>query len=115
VDERDSSRLLTKWFLGSFGHTVHSARSAEQALDQFDPEIHDLVITDNCISPRHGLTLVELIRQRSAITRILLLAAEPPEEVSGPTVFLQRPSHLLVLKQAIDVLGSSPGPETELG
>ena len=44
VDDRDDCRITTKWFLTNFGYSVDAARSAEEALEVFDPRLHNVVV-----------------------------------------------------------------------
>src|SRR5215831_3334907 len=104
VDERDDCRLTTKWFLGSFGFVVESARSAEEALAVFDPRIHDLVITDNSMPGMSGVEMAHVIKLRSATTPVLMCARQAPEDKSCIDLVFERPVHLLRLKDAAEQL-----------
>jgi len=104
VDERDECRLTAKWFLGNFGFVVESARSAEEALAVFDSRIHDLVITDNAMPGMSGLEMAHVIKLRSANTPILMCASPVPEDTSCIDLALERPVHLLQLKDAAEQL-----------
>ena len=104
VDERDDCRLTTKWFLGSFGFVVESARSAEEALAVFDPRIHDLVITDNSMPGMSGVEMAHVIKLRSATTPVLMSACQAPGDTSCIDLVLERPVHLLELKDAAEQL-----------
>src|SRR5579859_1468057 len=72
VDDRDDCRLTTKWFLGSFGFVVETARNAEEALAVFDPRVHDLVITDNSMPGMSGVEMAHVIKLRAPSTPILM-------------------------------------------
>jgi CheY-like chemotaxis protein len=104
VDERDDCRLTAKWFLGSFGFVVESARSAEEALAMFDPRIHDLVITENSMPGITGVELAHVIKLRSATTPVLMCARQLPDDTSCIDLVFERPVHLLQLKDAAEQL-----------
>jgi CheY-like chemotaxis protein len=104
VDDHDDCRLTTKWFLGSFGFLVESARNAEEALALFDPKVHDLVITDNSMPGMSGVEMAHVIKLRSALTPVLMSAGYVPEDTSCVDVVLKRPVHLLRLKDAAEQL-----------
>lgn len=104
VDERDDCRLTTKWFLGSFGFVVESARSAEEALALFNPRIHDLVITENSMRGMSGAEMAHVIKLRSANTPVLMCACRLPDDTSCIDVAFERPVHLLTLKDAAEQL-----------
>lgn len=104
VDDGDASRVTTKWFLTNFGLAVDSARSAEEALALFDPRVHDLVITDNSMPGMTGVEMAHIIKLRSPPTPVLMYTGSVPEDQSCVDMVIQRPTHLLRLKQAVDAL-----------
>jgi DNA-binding response OmpR family regulator len=104
VDDRDDCRLTTKWFLGTFGFVVESARSAEEALAVFDPRIHDLVITNNSMPGMSGVEMAHVIKLRSAATPVLMCTRQVPEDTSCIDLVFERPVHLLRLKDAAEQL-----------
>jgi DNA-binding NtrC family response regulator len=104
VDDRDDCRLTAKWFLANFGFVVESARSAEEALVVFDPKVHDLVITDNSMPGMSGVEMAHIIKLRSPLTPVLMSTGEPPEETSCVDLVLQRPVHLLRIKDEAERL-----------
>ena len=110
VDDDDSNRIMTKWFLNHFGYTVESARSAEDALAMFDPGVHDLILTDNSMLGMTGAEMAHVIKMRSAATPAVMLSGAPPADRTCLDLVLQRPMHLIRLKEAIDqVLQSRAG------
>jgi len=102
VDDDDVCRITTKWFLNNFGYAVETARSAEQALSLFDPQNHDVVITDNSMSGMNGTELAHIIKLRSPSTAVIMYTGSPPTDESCLNVILKRPTHLLVLKDAVE-------------
>src|SRR6266436_1789421 len=104
VDDIDDSRLTTKWFLASFGYSVDSVRSAEEALALFDSKIHDIVVTDNSMPTMSGAEMAHVIKLRSASTPVLMYTGKAPEDLSCVDRLILKPAHLLELKEAIDVL-----------
>ncbi|HXP59805.1 MAG TPA: response regulator [Dongiaceae bacterium] len=112
VDDLDGPRIIAKWFLGYFGYVVDSARCAEDALDVFDPKIHDAVITDNSMPGMSGVELARIIKLRSPSTPVLMHTGSLPEDRSCLDVVLQKPSHLLEIKEALDeLLAEVPPPK----
>lgn len=110
VDDQDELRIMTKWFLASFGYVVESVRSAEDALVIFNPGIHDLVITDNSMRGMTGAEMAHVIKLRSPSTPVLMHTGMPPDDRSCLDAVIQRPAHLLTLKEAAERLlaGSNP-------
>lgn len=102
VDDRDASRLTTKWFLANFGFSVETARSAEEALAIFDPKLHDVVLTDNAMPGMSGVEMAHIIKMRSPGTPVLMYTGKPPEQSSGIDYVIQKPAHLLAVKEAIE-------------
>ena len=112
VDDGDECRITTKWFLTNFGYAVDAARSAEEALAQFNPAVHDLVITDNTMPGMSGAEMARVIKVRSPSTPVLMYSGQPPEDRSCLDLVVQRPTHLLTLKDAADKLLAAERPRS---
>jgi CheY-like chemotaxis protein len=109
VDDQDEYRITAKWFLGSFGFVVQCARTAEEALALFDPKTHDLVITDNSMPGMTGAELAHVIKLRSPSTPVLMCSGQLPEDQTCLDVVIQKPVHLLTVKEAVEkILAGSP-------
>ena len=104
VDDKEDSRVTTKWFLSNFGYAVDSVRSAEEALALFDPKIHDIIVTENSMPTMSGAEMAHVIKLRSASTPVVLYTGRVPKNLSCLDTVICRPAHLLELKEAIDVL-----------
>jgi len=104
VDDEDDCRIATKWFLNSFGYAVDSVRGAEEALALFDPKIHDLVITDNSMPGMSGGEMAHIIKLRSPATPVLMYTGAPPDDRACLDLVIQRPTHLLAVKEAVEAL-----------
>ncbi len=102
VDDQDDCRLTTKWFLGNFGYAVDSARGAEEALALFDPNVHDLIVTDNSMPGMTGKEMAHIIKLRSPGTPVLMYSGQLPADRSCLDAVLLKPAHLLTLKAAVD-------------
>lgn len=108
VDDEHGTRILTRWFLNNFGFTVDSVRTAEEALSRFDARVHDLVITNNTTSGLSGAELAHIIKMRSPATPVIMFSNHPPEDNSCFDLVLQRPIHLMLLKEGIDQILARP-------
>ncbi len=104
VDDSRETRLMTKWFLDYAGYVVHAFSNAEEALARFDPKTHDLVLTDNSMTPMTGSEMAHIIKMRSHATPVLMYTGAPPKDQSCLDVVIQRPTSLPMLKEAIDKL-----------
>jgi CheY-like chemotaxis protein len=112
VDNGNESRLVTKWFLSYFGYVVDSVRSAEEALRVFDPRIHDAVLTDNSMEVMSGLEMAHIIKLRSPSTPVIMHSGLPPEDRSCLDLVVQKPAHVLDIKEALDkLLAGTPSPK----
>jgi len=108
VDDEPGTRILTKWFLNNFGFTVDPARTAEEALARFDPRVHDLVITDNSMPGMSGVELAHIIKMRSPATPVVMFSGNPPQDHNCLDLVLQRPTHLMLLKEGLDQILARP-------
>jgi CheY-like chemotaxis protein len=104
VDDVDSSRLTAKWFFTSFGYAVDSVRTAEEALLLFDPKTHDVVVTDNSMPGMTGAEMAHIIKLRSPPTFVVMYTARPPQDQACLDLVIEKPVHLLVLKDALNSL-----------
>jgi len=104
VDDKHDSRITLKWFLDTFGYVVQTARSASEALDIFNPSLHDLVLTDNSMPGMTGAEMSHIIKMRSPHTPVMMYTGEPPADQSCLDKVIQKPAHLMELKSALDKL-----------
>ena len=104
VDDGDECRVTTKWFLMNFGYAVDAARAAEEALALFNPAIHDLVVTDNSMPGMTGAEMAHVIKLRAPSTPVLMYSGNPPDDRSCLDLVVQRPTHLLTLRDAVERL-----------
>jgi DNA-binding NtrC family response regulator len=104
VDDLDDCRVATKWFLANFGYAVDSVRSAEEALVLFNPLIHDVIVTDNSMPGMSGAEMAHIIKLRSPSTPVLMYTGHPPEDHSCVNLVIKRPTHLLMLKDGVEML-----------
>jgi CheY-like chemotaxis protein len=111
VDDVDESRIVAKWFLSYFGYVVDSVRSAEEALGVFDPKVHDAVLTDNSMPGMTGVEMAHILKLRSPSTPVIMHTGSPPEDRSCLDFVVQKPVHLLEIKEALDkLLAEVPPP-----
>ena len=103
-DDQDDCRITSKWFLTNFGYAVESARSAEEALALFDAKIHDLIITDNSMPGMSGAEMAHVIKLRSPLTPIIMYTGSVPEDQACLDLVIEKPTHLLILKEAADII-----------
>jgi len=111
VDDVDVSRLVTKWFLSYLGYVVDSASSAEEALGVFDPKTHDAVLTDNSMPGMSGVEMAHIIKLRSPSTRVVMHTGSLPEDRSCLDALLQKPTHVLEIKEVLDQLLAAVPPQ----
>ncbi len=104
VDDGNESRVTTKWFLSNFGYAVEAVRNATEALALFDPKTHDLVITDNSMPGMSGVEMAHVIKLRSPATPVLMYTGLAPDDRSCLDLVIQRPTHLLTLKDGVEKL-----------
>jgi CheY-like chemotaxis protein len=104
VDDNVDTRLLTKMFLNNFGYEVDSADSPGEALNRFNPAIHNLVLTDNSMPGMTGVEMAHVVKQRSPSTPVVMCTGNPPHDASSIDVMIKKPTHLFAIKDAVDKL-----------
>jgi two-component system, NarL family, sensor histidine kinase EvgS len=81
VDDHPANRFLLKRQLTRLGHDVIEAENGEQALEMWNKNEFDLVITDCSMPVMDGLTLTRILRQnQTSPTVILGLTANAQQE-----------------------------------
>lgn len=70
---RNSSASPSRTSLGSYGHAVTTAAKGEEAVQMFDPTLHDVVITDLGMPRMNGWEVAERIKAQSPDTPVFLL------------------------------------------
>ena len=104
VNDEADIRITTRWFLTNFGYAVISAVSAADALALFDPKVHDVVVTDNSMPGMNGAEMAHIIKLRSPSTPVLMYTGLAPDDLSCVDLLIQRPAHMLALKEGLDRL-----------
>ncbi len=82
VDDEDSHRDLIHDFLSPLGFMVHRAASAEQALNMLNARAMDLMLLDINMPEKNGWELLAELRQRGFDQPVVILSADPYENVS---------------------------------
>jgi CheY-like chemotaxis protein len=96
------------------GHSVEIAEDGVQALRMFDPDKHDLVITDFKMANMDGMELAEAIKTRSPATPIILLTAHlelikgTDGKVSNVDLLLGKPCSIMELHGALQKIFPTP-------
>lgn len=111
VDDSFDTLLITKLFLSNFGCVVHAFPTVEGALAEFDPKLHDLVVTDNTMPGMTGAEMAHIIKLRSPSTPVVMYSGNPPNDRSCLDMVIEKPAELSLLKEAVDRLlsGRPPG------
>ncbi len=104
VDDDVDTRLLTKMFLNNFGYEVDSVTSAAEALERFDPKVHDVVLTDNSMQGMTGGEMAHIIKLRSPATPVVMCTGNPVNDDSSIDILIKKPTYLLAVKDAIEKL-----------
>ncbi|HYX69382.1 MAG TPA: response regulator [Terriglobales bacterium] len=113
MDDHVAGLSVRKVFLESFGYSVQTAGSAQDALEMAAKSHFDVVVLDYRMPGMNGLELARVLRRRFPSLPMVLLTGyvlELPEElkglVSGHVAKGSHPRELL--EQLADVLGGSP-------
>lgn len=66
VDDDDDTRDMFELLLGTLGWTVTVARSADDAIERFDPAATDVILTDIGLPEMDGYEMLARLRSRAA-------------------------------------------------
>ncbi|MBX7056928.1 MAG: response regulator [Leptospirales bacterium] len=108
VDDSETMRMMVRQTLEYGGYQATVAPDGAQALQIFDQDNFDLVITDINMPGMDGLTLVRELRKRNQDVPILTLTTESEEALkrqgaeAGANGWIVKP---LIPAQLLDLLG----------
>ena len=114
VDDEPALAAVLQRLLESEGHTVTTCNGGAEALERFDPEQHELVMTDLGMPDLNGLEVAAAIRARSPTTPVVLVTGwgseldpeRPPATISR---ILTKPYRLAQVLEALrGALGEQP-------
>ncbi len=89
------------------GHEVETSKNGREALDMFDPDVFDVVITDQGMPGLTGSQMAVAVKHRNIDTPVILLTGfgemsnAPGSRPEGVDLVLQKPVTLEGLKRAI--------------
>jgi CheY-like chemotaxis protein len=104
VDDEPVNRDILSKYLSSDGHTVVTSVNAQEAMERFQAEPFDLIVTDHAMPGMSGLQLAADMRLIRASQPIILVTgfSDPTTCASG-----EMPEH-------VNVVLSKPVPQSEL-
>lgn len=81
VDDSEPVRKLVSLVLKAAGYEVTTASNGAEALQKFQQDYYDLVVTDMNMPVMHGLELIRSIRETNGDVPILALTSESETEI----------------------------------
>ena len=100
VDDDEVSRVATRRYLATFGYAVDAVHGAKEALALFNPQTHDLVLTDNSMPGMSGAELAHVLKLRSPLTPVVMYSSNPPKNPAGLDLVLRKPADLSKLRDS---------------
>jgi CheY-like chemotaxis protein len=83
VDDSGADRRLVSGLLErSGGLTVESAKDGQEAIDRFQSDVPDLVVTDLIMPEMDGLVLVATVKSEFPLVPVVLMTARGNEEIA---------------------------------
>jgi CheY-like chemotaxis protein/anti-sigma regulatory factor (Ser/Thr protein kinase) len=107
VDDEASVRAVMREYLASEGHTVETATSGADALEKYEPDKYDLVVTDWAMPGMSGDRLAIRLKELSASLPIIMLTGfgelikAKGEQPAGVDVLISKPPTLDAVREAI--------------
>ncbi|MDP3394675.1 ATP-binding protein [Sediminibacterium sp.] len=81
VEDNEVNILVAKTFLGKWGATVDIAQNGQEAVDLFNPTIHQIILMDMHMPVMDGYEATRILRDRGVTTPIIALTASLPREI----------------------------------
>jgi DNA-binding NtrC family response regulator len=110
VDDEENFLALLRWFLANHGYEVQTASNGEDALRLAETRSFDSALVDVRMGPIDGLTLLDELRQRFPVIKVVLMTAFPTavtikqSVAKGAAGFLTKPVDLQQLPKTIQGL-----------
>ena len=93
VDDSGADRRLVSGLLErSGGLTVESAKDGQEAIDRFQSDVPDLVVTDLIMPEMDGLALVATVKSEFPLVPVVLMTARGNEEIALGRSARERPA-----------------------
>jgi CheY-like chemotaxis protein len=86
VDDSIEIQRLLKELLELEGHSVETASGCDEALELFNSEPVELVITDLCMPDKSGLDIIKSLKSKEATPKIIAISGGPGT-TGGRTVY----------------------------
>jgi two-component system, OmpR family, alkaline phosphatase synthesis response regulator PhoP len=101
-DQKDV-HLALKWYLTSCGYVVDSVGSGDEAVEVFDPVIHDVVVTDSDLpGGMSGEALAQTIKVSCPKMPVVIYTEEPPAGRSSADSIVRRSLEVEDLRAELD-------------
>ncbi|MFY7979459.1 MAG: ATP-binding protein, partial [Sediminibacterium sp.] len=81
VEDNEVNILVAKTFLSKWGANIDIAQNGQEAIDQFNPLVHKLVLMDMHMPVMDGYEATRKLRARGVTTPIIALTASLPREI----------------------------------
>ncbi len=75
VDDEKNILKVVSTTLGKESYAVDTARSSEEAIEKFDSDTHDLIITDLKLPGKGGMELLEYVKSRNPHIPVIMITA----------------------------------------
>ena len=82
VDDEKSIRLTLSEFLKKAGYQTDTAKNVETALELFEQNSYDVIITDIVMPKISGMDFLEMIRAKSSSIQVIIVTGDPSVETA---------------------------------
>lgn len=92
IDDCENGLAVRKLLLEAQGHTILTALTAEEGLQQFQANRIDLVISDHCLKDRKGTEIATAMKRHQPDVPFILLSGhvDPPEDIRAVDMFITK-------------------------
>lgn len=81
VEDNEVNILVAKTFLSKWGANIDIAQNGQEAVNQFNPALHKLILMDMHMPVMDGYEATRILRSRGVTTPIIALTASLPREI----------------------------------
>jgi CheY-like chemotaxis protein len=112
VEDNTSCSAATVTVLRHLGYAVQAVACAEEALQQFDPNVHRLVLTDSSMPGMSGPELAVRLKRLSQATPVVLYTAIVDSPLACVDKLILKPASVESIREALSCLLAPASPRT---
>lgn len=107
IDDEENFLTLVRWFLSQRGFDIHTALSADEALEMLQKRSFDIALLDIRLGAADGMAFLDTLVERAPRTKVVMMTAYPTVSTikhafaKGASRYLTKPLDLQALSDEL--------------